>query len=161
IRLLPAAIEIGLASTPAALDDVERLVVEIEEIAARFDSDAFRACAQVARGALSLARREAGAASASLRAGIKLWTGLDLPYETGGARLLLAEAYRAEGDEDAAKSEAEGARAAFDRLGAVLDAQRARAFLSGGDAGRVAEPGTRESVTFMFTDIVGSTNLIG
>jgi class 3 adenylate cyclase len=160
IRLLPAAVEIGLASTPVAFDEIETLVVEMEATAASFDSEAFRACAQVARGALLLARGEASAATASLRAGIKLWTSLDLPYETARARLLLAEGYRAEGDEDAARSEAESARTIFDRLGAVLDAQHARAFLSGIYAGRSADTGARESVTFMFTDIVGSTNLI-
>jgi class 3 adenylate cyclase len=160
IRLLPAAVQIGVASSPVPIDDIEAYVVEIEQIAARFDSVAFRACAQIARGILSLARGEAGAAASSLRAGIKLWTSEDLPYEGARARLLLAEAYRAEGDEDSARADAETARATFERLGAILDADRTRVFLSGG-AGRHAEPGPRESLTFMFTDIVGSTSLIG
>ncbi len=159
IRLLPAAIEIGLASRPVALEEIEKWVVEVEEIAARFDSVAFRACAQTTRGALMLARDQAGAAAACFRAGAKLWTSLDLPYEAARARLLLAQAYRAEGDEDGATSEAEAARAAFERLGAQLDVSGARAFLSA-VTGQPPEVGTRECVTFMFTDIVGSTNLI-
>jgi class 3 adenylate cyclase len=158
IRLLPAAVRIALASSPTVFDEVEALVVEIEATADRFESAAFRACAQTARGALLLAQGEASSASASLRAGVKLWTGLDLPHEAALARLQLACAYRAEGDEEAARTEAEAARATFERLGAVLDAQRARATVSAGAA--PAEDGERESVTFMFTDIVGSTGLV-
>jgi class 3 adenylate cyclase len=106
-----------------------------------------------------LERGEPSAAAASVRAAVKLWTSLDLPYETARARLLLAAAYRAEGDEDAAATEADAARATFDRLGATLDVQRASAFRTA-VAARAPEIGARESLTFMFTDIVGSTSLI-
>lgn len=158
IRLLPAAIEIGLRSNPADLDEIEKWVIEVEETAARFESVAFQACAQTTRGALMLARKQAGAATI-LRAGTKLWTSLDLPYEAAKSRLLLAHAYRGEGDDDAATSEAEATCATFERLGALLDVSGARAFLNS-VTGRPPAVGARESVTFMFTDIVGSTNLL-
>src|SRR5262249_14101060 len=59
IRLLPSAVQIALAVSPAPLDEIERWVVEIEEIATNFDSVAFKACAATARGALTLARGQA------------------------------------------------------------------------------------------------------
>jgi class 3 adenylate cyclase len=68
--------------------------------------------------------------------------------------VLLAEAFRAEGDGTAAALELEGARAAFERLGAQRDAEHV--------AGMTAGPPTmlRAVRTFMFTDIVDSTRLV-
>jgi class 3 adenylate cyclase len=64
--------------------------------------------------------------------------------------MLLALAYRRQGDEEAATGELEASLATFERLGAVLDAERAKELL-----GRLQ---TRR--TFVFTDIVDSTKLL-
>ena len=64
--------------------------------------------------------------------------------------MLLGLAYRGEGDEDGAKEELTLAKTTFERLGAVLDLQRASELLG--------ESSTRR--TFMFTDIVDSTKLV-
>jgi class 3 adenylate cyclase len=64
--------------------------------------------------------------------------------------MLLGLAYRGEGDEDGAKEELTAAKATFERLGAVLDLQRASELLGEAAAQR----------TFMFTDIVDSTKLV-
>jgi class 3 adenylate cyclase len=65
--------------------------------------------------------------------------------------MLLGLAIRRGGDEHGATVELEGALAAFERLGAKLDEARVKELL-----GRV---GTRK--TFLFTDIVDSTKLLG
>jgi class 3 adenylate cyclase len=64
--------------------------------------------------------------------------------------MLLATAIRRSGDEHGATVELESALAAFERLGAKLDAERAKELL-----GRLE---TRR--TFLFTDIVDSTKLL-
>jgi class 3 adenylate cyclase len=70
----------------------------------------------------------------------------------------LADAYRAAGNEGRAVLEYRAALAAFDRLGAAPDARRATEAL-GQEA--AARPAPRQvERTFMFTDIVRSTNLV-
>jgi class 3 adenylate cyclase len=64
--------------------------------------------------------------------------------------MLLGLAYRGEGDADGATEELMTAKATFERLGAVLDHQRAAELLGEAPAQR----------TFMFTDIVDSTKLV-
>jgi class 3 adenylate cyclase len=64
--------------------------------------------------------------------------------------MLLGAALRRRGDEQGATVELEGALAAFERLGAKLDSERAQELL-----GRLQ---TRR--TFVFTDIVDSTRLL-
>ena len=82
------------------------------------------------------------------------WRDVDAPYELARARVLLARAYRAEGDDDAARVELESAQSAFDRIGAARESTRISALL--------ARPADARAVrTFMFTDIVRSTNLLG
>jgi class 3 adenylate cyclase len=109
----------------------------------------------LATGQILLAQGRTADAAARLRDSVKLWHEIEAPYETARARELLAAAYRAEGDADAATLELEAARAAFERLGAAIDLRRASAALGKGVGQR------RVTRTFMFTDIVGSTSLIG
>lgn len=68
-----------------------------------------------------------------------------MPHDAARVRLLLARAYRALGDEDAATLELDAAESVFERLGAAPDAAEARALrrrrpaLPGGLTGREAE----------------------
>jgi class 3 adenylate cyclase len=64
---------------------------------------------------------------------------------------------------DEAQTEARAALTAFDRLGAAPDAKRTRRLLAALDDAKSAKAGApaRVTRTFMFTDIVGSTNLLG
>jgi len=73
--------------------------------------------------------------------------------------MALARALRASGDDDSACLELGAAKATFERIGAARDA-RAAALALGGET--VATSGTAERVTrtFLFTDIVRSTELI-
>jgi class 3 adenylate cyclase/tetratricopeptide (TPR) repeat protein len=160
-RLLPAEVEIALA-----LPDTDRARVAVEDLeqtAAEFDSAPLEASALCARGALHLAEGDTSAAVTALRAGWRMWKEGDLPYEAARARMVLGAALRADGDENAAQMEIRAARSSFERLGAVIDLRRAMDLL-GEDLAeglpKASVPGTRVEKTFMFTDIVGSTNLV-
>ncbi len=155
-RLLPAAVEIGLAA--GDLDSVAQHVAELEQIAGSFRTTAVTAAAEYARGLLLLAQGDAATALARLRHAVELWHEIGAPYETARARTALGEAFRADGDEDAARLEFESAKAAFERLGALPDAKRVGQLL-GDEQGIAARAGERVKRTFVFTDIVGSTPL--
>jgi class 3 adenylate cyclase len=158
-RLLPAQMEIAVAA--GDLEAARSAADEMDSIAAAFGSAAMQAGAACARGALALAEGDAGGALQSLRQGLRLWQEVDAPFEAARARVLLAQAYRAEGDEEAAVLELQAAKSTFERLGAVPDAQGAASLLAAATgAGRTAAPTARATRTFMFTDICASTNLL-
>jgi class 3 adenylate cyclase len=154
-RRLPAQVEIAVG-----VDDVEtaeRAAAELEEIAGRFGTEAFRATAATARARVALATGNPEAAVPSAREGWKLWRDVDAPYEGAIARVVLGEAYRATGDEESAALELRAAKATFDKLGAVPDEMRIAALL---EESAPAGGGPRVVRTFMFTDIERSTNLV-
>ncbi|HEX6758989.1 MAG TPA: adenylate/guanylate cyclase domain-containing protein [Propionibacteriaceae bacterium] len=156
-RLLPAAVEIGLAA--GDLDSVSQHVAELEQIAGSFRTTAVTAAAEYARGLLLLAQGDAATALARQRHAVELWHEIGAPYETAKARTALGEAFRADGDEDAARLEFESAKAAFESLGALPDAKLV-GHLLGDEQGIAARAGERVKRTFVFTDIVGSTPLV-
>jgi class 3 adenylate cyclase/ATP/maltotriose-dependent transcriptional regulator MalT len=153
--LLPAQVEISLAA--GDLDAARAGAVDLDQIAETTGVAAMRASAVWARGLLQLAEGQAEAAQQSFRGSAALWAELDAPYETARARMGLADAYRAAGNEGRAVLEYRAALASFDRLGAAPDARRATEAL-GEAAGRPAPRQVER--TFMFTDIVRSTNLV-
>ncbi len=123
--LLPAAVEILLA-----VGDVEGARAacgELQAIADGFASGMLAAALAHARGAIALAGGDAWAALASLRLAARSWQALDVPYDAARARVLLALACRALGDEDTALLELDAAREVFVRLGAVPEVARADA----------------------------------
>ncbi len=133
---------------------------------ARVDRHRLRAAAVPGRRA-DRARRAAprrgrpSEASPVLGQSWRLWQTTDLPYESARARLRYAEALAAEGDPAAARRDLRAARTAFERLGATLDLQRVDALLGEGARHRRPVPTRRVTRTFMFTDIVTSTDLVG
>jgi class 3 adenylate cyclase/predicted negative regulator of RcsB-dependent stress response len=148
-RLLPAQIEIALAANDvrtarAAAEELEKITEDYTISAER--TPALEASAQSAWGAVRLAENDPDAAVTCFRRALKLWSQVDHPYELARTRVLLAAAYRAQGDTDGAVSELTSAKASFERLGAVLDAERAAQRLT-----------NRVKKTFVFTDIVDST----
>lgn len=95
--LLPAQVEIGLA-----VEDLNRAgaaAAELERIAGTCGVTAMQASAAWARGSVQLGQGQAEAAQQSFRRSASLWAELDAPYETARARLGLADAYRAGGNE--------------------------------------------------------------
>jgi class 3 adenylate cyclase len=158
-RLLPAQVDITLAA--GDLDAARTAVEELESIASDFERPYFRAGAMTARGELLLGELKPVEASPVLGQSWRLWQTHDLPYEAARARLLYAEALAGEGDPAMAKRDRLAARSTFDRLGARLDVQRVDTLLGPDAAGAAARPGERVERTFMFTDIVVSTDLVG
>jgi DNA-binding CsgD family transcriptional regulator len=114
-----AQVEVALAAGDVDLADAA--AAEVAETADAFESSGLRAEGHRCRGAVALARGQAAAALAELRLAFVAWQELDVPYEAARTRILLAEAYRALADADAAARESAAARACFERLGAVAD----------------------------------------
>jgi class 3 adenylate cyclase len=150
-HVLPAQVTIEIAA-----GDFDAARAALSAMEARVESSgsgAFAAAAATARGELALAEQRPADAVRELRQAWQAWRDVDAPYEGARARTLLARAYRAEGDEDAAVIELQSALDAFDRIGAARDSARISALL--------AKPGGARAVrTFMFTDIVDSTKLV-
>jgi class 3 adenylate cyclase len=153
LRRLPAQVEIAIAAgdvktARTAADELER-VVDSYKIGDR-RAAAFDATVHYARGQIELAEKDWSGAAQSLQRARDEWKGVGAPYETARARMLLGIAYRRLGDEHGGTSELEGALAAFERLGARPEAERAKELLGRAEARR----------TFLFTDIVDSTRLL-
>jgi class 3 adenylate cyclase/Tfp pilus assembly protein PilF len=157
-RLLPAQIDIALAG--GDLETAGAAVEELESIATDFQRPVFQAGALTGRGELLLGENRASEASPILGRSWRLWQETDLPYESARARLRYAEALAADGDVATARRDLRAARAVFERLGARLDLERVDALLGEG-AISPAHAAQRLTRTFMFTDIVTSTDLVG
>ncbi|HEX6996952.1 MAG TPA: LuxR C-terminal-related transcriptional regulator [Gammaproteobacteria bacterium] len=129
VKVLPAYVEITIATGDCAA--ARAASDELDRIAARFDTELIAATAAHAHGEIELVDGDAYAALASLRRALGLWRALGAPYLAARARVSIARACRALGDEDGAALELESARAAFERLEARpdlahVDALRAR-----------------------------------
>jgi class 3 adenylate cyclase len=153
IARLPAQVEIALAggdfkTARAAAEELESLVDKFKLGAER--APAFDANVCLAWGQIRLAENDFEGAATALERAIETWRGVGAPYEVAQAQMLLGLALRRLGDEDGARDEHSAAKAAFERLGAALAAERAAELLGEHTLTR----------TFMFTDIVDSTKLV-
>jgi class 3 adenylate cyclase len=153
LRRLPAQVEIAigagdLKTARAAAEELEG-IVDSYKIGER-RAAAFDATVHLAFGQIKLAERDWEGAVTRLQRARDEWHAVGAPYETAQARMLLGIALRRRGDEHGGNAELEGALAAFERLGAKLDEERAKELLGR----RVARR------TFLFTDIVDSTKLL-
>jgi class 3 adenylate cyclase len=104
-----------------------------------------------------LAEGDAAGAARESRVAIRNWREVAAPYEVARARAFLATALRASSDDDSADFELRAARDEFERLGAKPDEAAAERDMKAATERRTGPVQTRK--TFMFTDIVGSTNL--
>jgi class 3 adenylate cyclase len=159
VRLLPAQVTISLAAGDRAT--AGSAAQELRAIAETYGTPALKAQALVAEGGLALADAKVPDALRSLREALKLWRDVGVPYEEAKTRVVLGSAYLAAGDRDGALLELQAARTAFTRLGAVIDERRVGQLLA--DAGEHAPPLPTTAVeprSFMFTDIVKSTDLV-
>jgi len=155
-RLLPAQVEIAVA----AGDPVKARVAaeEVSRISEQHGSPALHATKHDALARVLLAEGDPEAAGSELRTAMRHWQDVGAPYEVARDRVVLASALRQLAHHDAAELELEAARSEFERLGAVLDAAAATEAIRAA-AERDAAPVTTRK-TFVFTDIVGSTNLV-
>ncbi len=158
-RLLPAQVTIALAAGDRAT--ASAAAAELESIASTYATAALKAHALSARAAVSLAEDNPESAVRDFCEALALWREVEAPYEEAGTRVALGRAYQAGGDPEGGVLELRAAHATFARLGAVLDERHVAQLLA--DAGdNQAEPaaGHLETRTFMFTDIVKSTELV-
>jgi class 3 adenylate cyclase len=154
-RLLAAQVEISVAAGDAvkartAADELARIVGD-------YPSPALEAGRHMALGRVLLAEGDGTGAVGELRAAIRSWREVGAPYEVAKVRALLARALRAAGVDDDADFELRAARDEFERLGATPDLTATEAHLREVSDRRARPSQVRR--TFLFTDIVGSTNL--
>jgi DNA-binding CsgD family transcriptional regulator len=121
-RFLPAYLEIMLAIRE--VEDARRARAELQELAEVFDTDGLRAVVAQADGAIALVEGHAHAALDPLRRAFEQWQRLEAPYEAARVRVLIGEACRALGDDEAARLEHHAARSEFERLGAQAELVR-------------------------------------
>jgi tetratricopeptide (TPR) repeat protein len=132
VPLLEAQVEIELAA--GNLELARAAADHLSRIAVLFASTAFAASAALARGRVALAEGDTAPARHDFKQAVHLWNQVGAPYETALARMGLACAHRAEGNEERAALEFRTARLGFERVGAVD--QAAGAVRACGDAGR-------------------------
>jgi class 3 adenylate cyclase len=156
VPLLPARVEIALAAHDVA--EAREAADELREIATTYDKPMLHAAAHQALGTVLTYEEEAEASVTELRRAVRHWKEADAPFEEAQSRRWLAVAHRLAGDEPSALLELRAAKATFERLGARLETERCDEMIR---AGERTEAGRRIVRTFMFTDIVGSTDLVG
>jgi len=152
IRRLAAQVEVALAGGQIGLarTAAEELEERVDEL--RIENErtpAFEALVCVAWGRIRLEENDAGAAATLLEKALETWQSVGAPYEAAQVRVLLGRALRKLDEEDGAQDEFHAARAVFEKVGAVLDAQVTAELLGEIPLAR----------TFVFTDIVDSTKL--
>jgi DNA-binding NarL/FixJ family response regulator len=119
-RLCVAQVEIACAA--GDLETAHKASAELNETASDFGSSGLDVMARHARGTVLLTGGQAAKALETLRGAYERWQELHAPYECARVRLLVARAYDALGDSDAAARELDAAEAVFAHLGAVPDA---------------------------------------
>jgi class 3 adenylate cyclase len=154
-RLLPAQAEIAIAAGDPTT--ARAAAEELSGISETYGSPALHATKHDAWGRVLLAEGDADAAIRELRTAMKHWQEVGAPYEVASDRVVLASALRGLEDADQADLELEAAKAEFERLGANLGVTMATVAMTAAAERGAAPLSTRK--TFVFTDIVGSTNL--
>ena len=112
--LLEAQVEIAIAA--GDLDRARSAADELDLIAARFESKALVASAAHARGRVRLADGDATGAEQSLSEAVRLWNEVGAPYEAAIARVGLADAHHASGNDQRADMERQAARTILDEI---------------------------------------------
>lgn len=132
-RFLPAHVEIMLAV--GALGEARAASDEIQETAAKLNTDVFFAIARHACASLHLAEGNPHAVLDPARLAFGTWQQIGAPYLAARLRVLLARACLALGDAEGAGLELRCAREVFERLGARPDIAALDALADSQDAG--------------------------
>lgn len=155
-RLLPALVEIAIAA--GDLELASSAAEEMTGISETFDSSVWRANAAASQGAVSAAIGDTSGAIELLESARTLFRRLNLPYEMARAQIMLGEARSNSGDDTRARLDLHAARDVMKRLGASREVARLNTLLGEDSPERASS--SRSKRTFMFTDIVKSTDLI-
>jgi class 3 adenylate cyclase len=157
VRLLAAQAQIAIAA-----GDLETAISATDELDSTtnvYRASALQALAAYVRGSLRLAQGDPSASLSHFRQAQRGWQEVDAPFEVAETRLTLGKALRELGDDDAATLEWKAARAAFERLGARPAAELAGQLLA--EVATATPTPDRVTRSYMFTDIVKSTDLVG
>jgi class 3 adenylate cyclase len=156
-KILPTVVEVALAAGDR--EAAASAAAELVGLAEVFKTPAMHASAATAGALLKLADGELAPAEVEAKRARRLWKEADVLYEAARTGLVLGDIYLAEGDRDGAAFEYTTALFTFEKFGAVPDADAARERLASMADAR--EPsGRRVAKTFLFSDIVRSTNLV-
>jgi ATP/maltotriose-dependent transcriptional regulator MalT len=136
-RLLPAAVEVGLAT--GDVEQAHRWSDQLAEAAATYGTTGFAASSRYARGTVLLAAGDAAGAVPVLRGALRAAHELEAPYMVARVRRALATAYATLGDRAAAELEQRAADAEMSRLGVDASAAPAPASVAP-DAQRPGDP---------------------
>lgn len=163
--LLDAQVEIALAASDRAT--AREAAAELGTIAASYPGPALRATADLARGRVALADSDPASAVDACGSAVHGWSTVDAPYETALARMALADAHRASGDDVLAALERNAACKTLDGIGAKALVNPARNGVSGtptlatarydvadGDVGVFRRDGDIRTVTFLGTTVL-------
>jgi DNA-binding CsgD family transcriptional regulator len=115
------AAQVDIALAAGAVELAAASADEVVACAEQYHSAGLRAEGNRCLGAVRLRQGRVVEAMGALRLAFKDWQTLDVPYEGARTRMLMAEAYRALGDDEAARREQEAAQACFARLGVLQD----------------------------------------
>ena len=154
-RLLPTFIEIAVAA--GELGAARTAADELATLVETYDAIAMQAARELAWGRVLAAENEPAQAISRLRRAVDLWGKVPAPYEAAISRWLLSRALREIHDVDEADLELEVALSDLTTLGAKRDVEAVQREMQAAADHREGPVSARK--TFMFTDIVGSTNL--
>jgi DNA-binding CsgD family transcriptional regulator len=121
-RVLGPYVEIALAARDVQAG--KAAAEELSVIAGDLASPLLQALAEYATGVVLLAENEPQDALVLLRHAWIGWRALEAPYEAARARVAIASACRALGDEEGAEMEMDAARSVFEALAAAPDIGR-------------------------------------
>jgi class 3 adenylate cyclase/plasmid stabilization system protein ParE len=151
IDLLPAQVEVAIAA--GDLETALAAAQALQEATSRLRTSAALGANACVEGLLLQAQGDLSGAATKLEQSVRSWQKARGPYEVAQCRMRLASVLLAAGDVGSAHAECAAARTTFDRLGAMPEAAEA--------ARRLGQEGPqRSSNTFMFTDMVDSTQLL-
>ncbi len=126
-RLLPPAVDVLVAV--GAVEEARAAAADLDQVAALVGTQALKASAAYASGAIELAHGDAGGALPYLRKARQLWARADCPFEGARVRHLTGRALAVLGDQESARQELEAAEAGFRELGATPSAQEVERLL--------------------------------
>lgn len=120
--VLDIGVEVFLATGDVA--GARTCADELADLAKLIDAPLLLAMSSRTTGAVLIAEHQPTAAQQALRRSLTFWREVDAPYEGARVRVLLGDAYRAQGDQTTAQLEFDAARSVFSQLGAKAELRR-------------------------------------